>query len=39
VPAFLATEGTQIFVKAGAKMLEAKVTGIPFVKSTTMVTN
>lgn len=39
VPAFLATEGTQIFVKAGAKMLEAKVTGVPFVKSATMITN
>ena len=39
VPAFLATEGTPILVKAGAKMLDAKVTGVPFVKSASMITN
>lgn len=39
VPAFLATEGTPLFVKAGTKMLEAKVTNMPFVKSPTLATN
>ena len=39
VPTFLATEGTHIFVKAGAKMLNAKVTSVPFVKSASMITN
>lgn len=39
VPTFLATEGTPIYVKAGAKMLEAKVASLPFVKSTSMAAN
>lgn len=39
VPAFLSSEGTTHFVKAGSKMLEAKVTSLPFVKTTTMSVN
>ncbi len=32
VPTFLSNEGTTVFVKAGSKMLEAKVTQVPFLK-------
>jgi aminomethyltransferase len=33
VPLFLATEGTHVYVKAGAKLLDAEVTSVPFVKA------
>ena len=36
VPAFLAAEGTTVYVKAGTKQLEATVTSVPFVKATAM---
>lgn len=39
IPAFLATEGTSLQVKAGNKMLQAEVTAMPFVKVTTMASN
>ena len=39
VPAFLSGEGTTLFVKAGSKMLEAKVTSVPFVKTASMAVN
>src|SRR5688500_14238611 len=39
VPAFLATQGTKVYVKAGAKMLEANVTSVPFVNSASLATN
>lgn len=38
VPTFLSNEGTTVFVKAGSKMLEAKVSRVPFVKSASMAT-
>jgi aminomethyltransferase len=36
VPAFLAAQGTTVYVKAGNKHLEAVVTPVPFVKATAM---
>src|SRR5687768_8503885 len=38
IPAFLSKEGTTVHVKAGSKMLEAKVTSVPFVKSPSVAT-
>lgn len=38
IPAFLSKEGTTVYVKAGTKTLEAKVTSVPFVKSASIAT-